>query len=553
MSLQIFIRFHIFMGRENELETGENALITTLSPADSIFFYSESPTQYQHTMGIILLDPSTAPDDFDVDTLIAQSEDLVDEVPGFRQKYIGSAAAMNVPMMAEDPDFNFHNHVHHIALPAPGSMEQLSEVVEDIASRTLNHDIPLWENWYVSGIEGGLVAIVSKTHHSMMDGVNGAETMAKMFDLEPNPPRKQLTKPAISPKRVKSPTTLEIMQAAVKSRRKSPSAVSTVTKAVRGLMRRREVSNNCENTELLPGNTMKAPKVFFNGQISSLRSMSMGSLPLSGMKEIKNAFGVTLNDAVLAVVAIAVRRYLELHDDLPQEALNCMVPISLSLNSAAGEARSNEAANQVDTMNVKFPVQIENPVELIQMLHKCSNASKQRFNDTYDNIVLTVMDTLPPAVAAPAMSFLTGGFSARFPISNLGVSNIPGPNFPLYMCGAKVVGNYPMGPIPNGIGLGITMMSYLDEVYFTVQGCREKTPDIQRLSGFMNEALVELKDAAVRHVAVTEEAPAPRRKAAKAKPRLKAATGTRKKVTARKPATKTGGKRVSGTRRKAAS
>jgi hypothetical protein len=119
-------------------------------------------------------------------------------------------------------------------------------------------------------------------------------------------------------------------------------------------MRRREVSNNCENTELLPGNTMKAPKVFFNGQISSLRSMSMGSLPLSGMKEIKNAFGVTLNDAVLAVVAIAVRRYLELHDDLPQEALNCMVPISLSLNSAAGEARSDEAANQVDTMNVRF-------------------------------------------------------------------------------------------------------------------------------------------------------------------------------------------------------
>jgi hypothetical protein len=160
-------------------------------------------------------------------------------------------------------------------------------------------------------------------------------------------------------------------------------------------------------------------------------------------------------------------------------------------------------------MNVRFPVQIEDPVELIQMLHKCSNASKQRFNDTYDNIVLTVMDTLPPAVAAPAMSFMTGGFSARFPISNLGVSNIPGPNFPLYMCGAKVVGNYPMGPIPNGIGLGITMMSYLDEIYFTVQGCREKTPDIQRLAGFMNEALVELKAAAVRQVAATEEAPAP--------------------------------------------
>lgn len=538
------------------METGENALITTLSPADSIFFYSESPTQYQHTMGIILLDPGTAPGDFDVETLIAQSEHLVGEVPSFRLKYIDSRAAMNVPMLAEDPDFNFRNHIHHIALPAPGNMDQLSELVEDIASRTLNHDIPLWENWYVSGLEGGLVAIVSKTHHSMMDGVNGAETMAKMFDLEPNPPCKEKVKAVASRKRVKSPTTLEIMQTAIKTRRKSPNAVTTVTKAVRGLMRRREVSNSCDHPDLLPGNTMKGPKVFFNGQVSTLRSMSMGSLPLSDIKGIKKAFGVTLNDAVLAVVAIAVRKYLELHEDLPEKALSCMVPISLALNSAGGDVRNDDAANQVDTMNVKFPVQIEDPVELIQTLHKCSNASKQRFNDTYDNLLLTVMDTLPPSVAAPAMSFMTGDFSARFPISNLGVSNIPGPNFPLYMCGAKVVGNYPMGPIPNGIGLGITMMSYLDEIYYTVQGCREKTPDIQCLAGFMSEAMDELREAAAQQAPVTEGASAPRRKAgtarkkatSKSKPLSKAAAGTRKKATAKKPATKTGSKRASGAR-----
>jgi diacylglycerol O-acyltransferase / wax synthase len=529
-----------------------NTLITTLSPADSIFFYTESRTQYQHTMGIIVLDPSDAPDDFDVDTLIAKSEDLVDEVPSFRLKAVDSPATMNVPMLAEDPDFNFYNHVHHIALPAPGSMEQLSELVGDIASRELNHDIPLWENWYVSGLEGGLVAIVSKTHHSMMDGVNGAETMAKMFDLEPNPPKREVAKHVSSSKRVEEPKTLDILQAAIKSRRKSPTVVKTMGKAVRGFMKRREVNKNFEHPELLPGNTMKGPKVFFNGQISTLRSMAMGSLSLTETKAIKNAFGVTLNDAILATVAIAVRKYLELHDDLPEEALSCMVPISLSLNTEAGETRDDEAANQVDTMNVKFPVQIQDPVELIQTLHKCSNASKQLFNDTYDNLVLTVMDTLPPTLAAPAMSFMTGDFSARFPISNLGVSNIPGPPFPLYMQGAKVVGNYPMGPIPNGIGLGITMMSYLDEIYFTVQGCREKTPDIAKLADFLNEALAELSEAAQEHAAATPEAPTPkRRKAArkpastrktkaapKRKPRTKAASAAAKKTTPQKKGTK---------------
>ncbi len=516
-------------------------MINTLSPADSFFFFSESQTQHQHVMGIILLDPSTAPGHFDVGTLIAQSEELVDEAPGFRLKFVDSPAAMNVPMVAEDPNFNFRNHIHHIALPSPGSMEQLSELVADIASRPLNRDIPLWENWYVSGLEGGLIAIVSKSHHSMSDGVSGAETMAKMFDLEPDPPaRESKGKALVRYKPAEEPTTLEIVQAALKARRKSPSAMSTVSKAVKGLMRRREVSTACDHPELLPGNTMKGPRVFFNGQISSLRSVAMGSLPLGELKAVKNTFGVTLNDAVLTVVAIAVRRYLEEHDDLPEEALSCMVPISLALNEVGKDVRDEEAANQTHTMNVKFPVQIEDPVELIQTLHQCSNASKQRFNDTYDNIMLTVVDTLPPSLAAPAMSFMTGEFSARFPVSNLGVSNIPGPNFPLYMRGAKVVGNYPMGPIPNGIGLGITMMSYLDEIYYTVQGCREKTPDIQHLSQYMQEAMAELVAAAGLNQETAVKAARPRRKT-KALP--KSATTTRRKAPAKK---------ATGTRKKAA-
>ena len=239
-------------------------MIKTLSPADSFFFYTESPSQHQHVMGIILLDPSTAPGDFDVGTLIAQSEDLVDEAPGFRLKVVDSPAAMNVPMLVEDPDFDFRNHIRHIALPSPGSMDQLSELVGDIASRPLNRDIPLWENWYVSGLEGGLIAIVSKSHHSMSDGVSGAETMAKMFDLEPDPPQRKERGNSASRQPAKAPTTLEIMQAAIKTRRESPSTIGTVTKAVRGLVRRRDVSSNCDHPELLPGNTMKGPKVFFN-------------------------------------------------------------------------------------------------------------------------------------------------------------------------------------------------------------------------------------------------------------------------------------------------
>ena len=504
-------------------------MIKALSPADAIFFFTESPTQHQHTVGVIVLDPSTAPGVCDVGTLIDLSESLVDEAPGYRLKFVDSPATMGVPMLAEDPDFNIHNHIRHVALPQPGDMDQLQDLVADIASRPLNHEIPLWENWFVSGLEGGLIAIVSKSHHSLSDGVNGAETMAKMFDLEPDPPKREEKKVQKSVKHAKTPSTLEIMREAIEARRKSPSATEMATKAVKGLMRRREVSNQCDNAELLPGNTLRAPKVFFNGQITSRRSVALGALPLNDVKTVKNAFGVSVNDAILAVVAIAVRRYLELHDDLPQEALSCMVPLSLDLNKVGEGADNGDAANQVQVMNVKFPVQIEDPVELIETLHKCSSAAKQRFNDTFDNMMLTVVDTLSPHLAGPAMSFMTGDFSARFPASNLGVSTIPGPSFPLYMRGAKVVGNYPMGPIPNGIGLGITMMSYMDDLYFTVQGCREKTPDIDRLAEFMDEALQVLLKAAHRVAAPEKKAKRPARKIS-AKPRAKSKAKTRAKT-----------------------
>jgi hypothetical protein len=209
-------------------------LIKALSPADAIFFFTESPTQHQHTVGVIVLDPSTAPGVCDVGTLIDLSESLVDEAPGYRLKFVDSPATMGVPMLAED------------------HMDQLQDLVADIASRPLNHEIPLWENWFVSGLEGGLIAIVSKSHHSLSDGVNGAETMAKMFDLEPDPPKREEKKVQNSVKHARTPSTLEIVREAIEARRKSPSAAEMATKAVKGLMRRREVSNQCDNAELLP-------------------------------------------------------------------------------------------------------------------------------------------------------------------------------------------------------------------------------------------------------------------------------------------------------------
>ncbi len=466
-------------------------MVTSLKTGDSMLLYTETDTQYQHMIGVLILDPSTAPNGFDVDTLMDVSESMVMDAPGYRMKLVDSPLTLDVPMLAEDPDFKLRNHIFHVAAPEPGGREQLEELVADIASRPLVRSRPLWENWIVTGLEDGNIAMISKTHHCLQDGVGGVEVMAKMFDLEPDPPAKEDSKAVTEGSKVRPPAALDILREAYRVNRERPGVLTTANKAVRTLLQRRKASSEFSDKSLLAPEMSDAPRLFFNGQISAYRSVALGSLQLEDIKSLKNAYGVTLNDMILSVVAIALRRYLLEHDDLPEEALACSVPVSLALNTS-DDRESDEGNNQVSMMNVRFPVQIEDTAELVRSINQCAVAAKDMFAQSGEEISRTIIAGLPPRVAAGGLRVLSGAMMARNPLGNLGVSNIPGPPFPLYMRGAKVVANYPIGPVPNGVGLGITLMSYVDRIDFSLQGCRERMPDIQRLAELMDEAVEEL-------------------------------------------------------------
>ena len=448
-----------------------------LPAGDALFLYTETEEQHQHMIGILVLDPSTAPADFSVQDLIDKSERMVVEAPAYRQRLFSSPLSLSGPILQDDPEFDYRNHVRHVALPSPGDDRQLAEMVADIASTQLDRSRPLWENWYVSGLEGGRIAMISKTHHCLADGVGGADTMMKLFDFEPNPAPAEAVE--TTTRKTRAPSQLSLFREAVRARRERTSSLTLANKMIRSMRAKRKALDESGNPEALPPGMTGMPRLRFNGQITRFRSVAFGSLSLSEMKAIKAAHGVTLNDAVLAVCTIALQRYLAEHDDLPREPIVCTVPVSLALKKGRQGAVEGEGdgANQVGMMNVKLPLDIDDPLELIKAVNANASEAKKVFESSFEDLLNSTVDALPPQFAAMGMQLLSSGIVARFPISNVAISNVPGAPIPLYIAGAQVVANYPMGPVPNGVGLNITMMSYVDRLDFCVQGCRKKLPD----------------------------------------------------------------------------
>lgn len=277
-----------------------------LGAGDALFLYTETPEQHQHMVGILVLDPSSAGKNFSVQDLIDKSERMAEDAPGYRQRLFHSPLSLSGPILEKDPDFNFRNHVRHIAVPPPGTDEQLAEIVADIASAQLDRSRPLWENWFVSGLAGGCVAMISKSHHCLADGVGGAETMMKLFDVEPNPP-KSIVKSESTSRKAKSPSKMELFQTALAAQRQRTKPLTLISKSMKSWWNKQPAVRDSDNSDLLPPGMTSMPRLRFNGQISRYRSVGFSSLSLKDVKGIKNAFGVTLNDAVLCGVRDGVK------------------------------------------------------------------------------------------------------------------------------------------------------------------------------------------------------------------------------------------------------
>lgn len=451
-----------------------------LSGEDAVFVHAETASMPMHTLGTLILDPSTAPGGrLDRAHLVRHVKQRIHKMPPFRQRLIEPPLGLGSPVLADDPAFRVEAHVHRVVAPRPGTPRELAQVVEEIAARRLDRSKPLWEMWLVEGLAEGHCAVVTKLHHCMIDGATGASQMANLLDFAPTveggrPPR---FRPGALPSR------LGLLLGSL-ARPRDPRAFARLLQATAA--RLVEQWRAGEMASLLPD----APRTPWSGAAGTRRRVAFGSAPLDDLKLVKHAFGVTVNDAVLAACTLALRRCLVAHDALPDRPLACAMPVSLK-----SEEDLQRFSNKVTVTKVLLPTQLDDPAAIVRAVQEETEAAKRSFEASGAELLLDWLDWAPgPLVSAGAWVFTTLGLASHLPMPwNCVVSNMRGAPFPLYFAGARVLATYPMGPAGDGVGLNITVLSNMGRLDFGVLSAGDDAPDPWELADGFGAAVAELR------------------------------------------------------------
>ncbi len=499
-----------------------------LSGLDTAFLTFETPSVHMHVAQTAIFDPSTVPGGYEFAKIKDHIQSRLHLVPPFRRRIVEVPFNLNHPVWIEDPDFDIDYHVRRVGVPAPGSLRDLSELAGRIASRPLDRSRPLWESYICEGMENGWIGVITKMHHCAVDGVSGAELMASLFDLTPDAP---IPAPPADREPDHLPSDLELVGHAVSSRiRRSvkllPLLGQTVSTAANLVQRHRDPD------AVVGAVPLTAPRTPWNAAITPHRKVSFAKVELADVKAIKDHFGVTVNDVVLALMGGTLRKYLESKDLLPNEPLIAVCPISVRTEAEVGETN-----NRVSAMFTTLATDVDDPEARLQRIHETTRGAKEDHNAIGASFLTEWAEYAAPttfALASRLYSQLNLADRHR-PIHNVVISNVPGPPIPLYYGGAELVAAYPMGPIMEGAGLNITVMSYRERVDIGFMACRELVPDVWDLPDHVDAAMAELLAAAGLASVVDAPAPAPAaasKKAATKKraPRKKAAVKKRAPV-----------------------
>jgi WS/DGAT/MGAT family acyltransferase len=470
-----------------------------LTSLDAQFLALENARQTGHVGSLAILDPTTAPGGrFACREVTALIEERAPQLPPLRWRLAAVPFGLDHPYWVEEAEIDLGYHVRELALPSPGSDAQLAEQVARIVSRPLDRARPLWELYVIEGLESGNVAILTKIHHAVIDGLSGAEIMALLLDLTPEgrevgPDDDELADPSPSWLQMLALGVLGVPRYPVRMVRALPRAIPNLQDTPFGVLP--GVGTVSRVASLVRRDGMQrrgltAPKTRFSGRISPHRRFVFGQLALDEFKAVKNKHGTTVNDVVVSVCAGAVRRWLLDHDDLPEVPLVAQVPVSVRTDEQLGTY-----GNRILLMAAPLYTNLADPVERLRSTHEALAEMKERHRALPAALLQDANNFIPPAVFARAAR-LTFGFSTSRPgrpTWNLVISNVPGPQFPLYMAGARLVANYPVSVITDGMGLNITVMSYMGHMDFGIVADREQMPDVHVLMDHLREELEALK------------------------------------------------------------
>ncbi len=445
---------------------------------DAGFLYMETPTLHMHTLKIAVVDPSDVPGGYSFAKFRSVLDARLHLLPPFRRRFVDVPMQLHHPVAIDDPDFDLSRHVRRVGCPLPGGMHEFAELVSDIASRQLDRRFPLWEIWVVEGIEDGRVAFVAKIHHSVADGVAAASLLANVAA--------ELTEPGPPWVPDEPPTKKQLLRDAVRDLfREILRLPFLFVRTIKNMSAVRRKRRDSEVTPPLPFDT---PTTRFNTALTPHRLFTMTTLSLSDIKLVKDRFGATVNDVVLTVVAGALRRYLSERGELPDKPLVAGVPVS----TAAEPDRLG--GNEVSNMFTALRTDIEDPVERLKAIGEVTRAAKDFHNVLGSEMLRDWSEITPPRPFAWFMRMYSRRrLAARHrPPINLVVSNVPGPREPLAIADARIVALYSMGPILEGIGLNVTVWSYVDSMNFGIVSCPEFAPDLWSLTDGLKDELDEL-------------------------------------------------------------
>jgi diacylglycerol O-acyltransferase / wax synthase len=464
-----------------------------LSAIDASFLHQEKQASHMHVGALVIFEgPAPTHDEF-----AAHIESRLAKVPRYRQRLAFPRFEMGRPFWVDDPSFNLDYHVRHSALPRPGTDEELRQLVGRIFSQRLDRSKPLWEVWLVQGSEGGRFALISKTHHALVDGVAGVDIATILFDLEPVP-QAPGEHDGWTPKPV--PSDVDLVAEGIKGLVRTP--VSLAGRAIdmlqhpgRSLEQAREAAEGLG--EVVWAGMNPAPDVPLNVPIGPHRRVRWVQSRLADFKQIKDALGGTVNDAVLAVVAGALGRWMRTRGVRTEGLeLRALVPVSIRTADESGTL-----GNRIAAMRGPLPVYVDDPVERLRQVQESMGNLKQSKQALGAEVIAGLTDFAPPTLLAQASRL---NFSTR--LFNLIVTNVPGPQFPLYLLGREMEEIIPIAFLPENHALAIAIMSYNGKVDFGLLGDYDAMPDLEDFGQMLEDALAELLKEARKRARASQRA-----------------------------------------------
>jgi diacylglycerol O-acyltransferase / wax synthase len=451
-----------------------------LTAVDASFLEQESPESHMHVGALVTLEGPAPPLGDFLDSLRGR----LHLVPRYRQKLAIPPLDAGRPLWVDDPDFNFEYHVRHTALPSPGSEEQLRNLAARIFSQQLDRSKPLWELWVVEGLADGSWALISKTHHAMIDGIAGVDLATVMFDMTPVPREVEHPNRAWQPHR--EPAAVDLVAAGVRGA--FTTGIEVAERALGALLRpsssiavAREAAEGLG--EVVWATLNPAPETPLNVPIGPHRRFAGVRGQLEDFKLVKDVYGGTVNDVVLTVVSGGLRTWLRSRGVRTEGMeLRALVPVSLR-----GSSDEGDLGNRIAAMRGPLPVYIADPLERLRAVRAAMGELKESKQALGAEVLASMQNFAPPTILGVASRL---NFSTR--LFNCIVTNVPGPQFPLYVLGREMQTVFPIAFLPRDHALAVAIISYNGWLNFGLLGDYDALPDLDELADHVSEAIDEL-------------------------------------------------------------